>query len=431
MPPALFVFAVISMVIVALLVFVILFEPGLEYVIEAPDVPLDSDEYLCLLGALADAEIHGNSSIRVLANGDVFYEAELSAIGAAKQSINMERYIFVRGEIADRYLQALTERARAGVKVKVVIDAIGSFTTRDSYFKLLRDAGGQVKWYQPPFRLYTLKRFNNRTHRELLVVDGRTGFVGGAGVADWWFKGDAKHPQWRDTMFQVEGKLVTGLQTTFAENWLESSGEILSGSADFPLCRERPFPKSQGGLSGLVVISAPSAGRATRARILFQVLLASARKSILITTPYFLPDQRARREMICAIRERGVKVRILTPGKHADHLMTRRAGRRRYDDLLQAGAEIFEYEPSMIHAKVMVIDALWCVVGTTNFDNRSFGLNDEVNIATADRELARQLSESFESDLTRSRPITHAEWSRRPLSERVVEWASWILERQS
>ncbi len=431
MHPALLVYAIISMVIVGLLVFLILFEPGLEYLVEAPEASLDSDEYLCLLGALADAEIHDNSSIQVLTNGDVFYEAELAAIRAAKQTVNMERYIFAKGAVAQRYIEALAERARAGVKVKLVIDAIGSFTTWDRYFKPLRDAGGKVMWYQPPFRLGSAKRFNNRTHRELMVIDGRIGFVGGAGVADWWLTGDARHPQWRDTMFRIEGKLVAGLQTTFAENWLESSGEILSGDEYFPICSEHPWAKTGTGVSGIVVISSPSAGRATRARVLFQLLLASARESIVITTPYFLPDQRARREMICAIRQRGVKVRILTPGAHADHLMTRRAGRRRFGELLHAGAEIYEYQPSMIHAKVMVIDRLWCVVGSTNFDNRSFGLNDEVNVAAPDSGLAQRLHEDFETDLAKSQRVTYEEWSHRPLHERVVEWASRLLERQS
>ncbi len=431
MHPALLVYAIISMVIVALLLFLILFEPGLEYLVKAPDAPIESDEYLCQLGALADAEIHDRCSIEVLTNGNIFYEAELEAIRAAQVTINMERYIFAKGEVAQRYIDALSERARAGVKVKLVIDAIGSFTTGNSYFKPLREAGGQVMWYQPPFRLASFKRFNNRTHRELMVIDGRLGFVGGAGVADWWFKGDTKHPQWRDTMFRIQGEMVIGLQTTFAENWLESSGEILSGADYFPLCRGKLWQQNDEGVSGLVVISSPSAGRATRARVLFQTLLASATQSILITTPYFLPDRSARREMIDAIKKRGVKVRILTPGKHADHLMTRRAGRRRYGDLLLAGAEIHEYQPSMIHAKILVIDGRWCVVGSTNFDNRSFGLNDEVNVATADPGLATALEKDFANDLSKSRRINYEEWNNRPFHERIVEWASWILERQS
>ena len=232
----------VSLVLMALLLFLVLFEPGLEYKVERPGVPLDSDEFLCLLGALSDAEVHDHNRLEVLANGDVFYEAELAAIRAAKESVHVERYIFAKGEVASRYIDALAERARAGVKVKLVLDAMGSFTTWDSYLKPLREAGGRVCWYQP-IRWTNAKRFNNRTHRELVVIDGRVGFVGGAGVADWWYKATGKKgekPQWRDTMFRVEGEMLIGLQTCFAENWLESSGEILGGDADyFPACRGR------------------------------------------------------------------------------------------------------------------------------------------------------------------------------------------------
>ncbi len=432
MHPALFVYAIISMVVVAMLVFLILFEPGLEYCVKSLGLPLDGKVFARVLGALADAEPHEDMRVKVLTNGDVFYAAELDAIRNAKQTIHLERYIFRGGdEIGRRYIEALTERARAGVKVKVVLDYIGSFTTWDSLLGPLRDAGARIKWYQP-IRWYTFKRFNNRTHRDLLIVDGRIGFVGGAGVADWWAKATKKDPQWRDTMVQIEGKLVTGLQATFADNWLESSGEILSeGAEDFPECdRDEPTGDSAGEV-GIVVISSPSIGRATRARILFQVLLANATKTIDITSPYFLPDRSARREMIRAVKERGVRLRILVPGKHADHLLTRSAGRRRFGELLEAGAEIHEYQPSMIHAKVLIIDELWSVVGTTNFDNRSFGINDEVNVAFQNVKLAQRLKEDFERDLSQSKRITIEMWNRRPITERITEGLSRIVERQS
>ncbi|HEX8912973.1 MAG TPA: phospholipase D-like domain-containing protein [Humisphaera sp.] len=431
MPYWLIVVAVLSMAVVALLLVLLLFEPGLAYKATAPDVPVDSDAFLCVLGALVDAEVHDYERVEVPTNGDVFYEAELAAIRAATSTVHMERYIFAKGDVAKRYVDALAERARAGVRVKLVLDYIGSFSTWDAYLEPLRAAGGQVCWYQP-VSLANAKRFNNRTHRELLVVDGKVGFVGGAGVADWWFRGEPKKPQWRDTMFRLEGDILLGLQTTFAENWLESSGEILPGDADhFPACRGDGWATDRKGESGLVVISSPGAGRATRARILFQVLLASATRTIDITTPYFLPDRSAIREMVRAVKERGVRVRILVPGEHADHLMTRRAGRRRYGPLLEAGAEIHEYGPSMIHAKILVVDGVWCVFGTANFDNRSFGLNDEVNVAINDRELAERLAADHAADLSRSHRVTLEEWRRRPLTERVVEWASRVLERQS
>jgi cardiolipin synthase A/B len=431
MPTWLLVIAIISMVIVALLLFLILFEPGLEYRVRPLKAPLDSDEFVNALGALSDAQPHRYSRVQVLTDGDQFYEAELKAIREAKETINMEHYIFRPDEMGRKYVEALTERARAGVKVKVVLDWIGSFTTRDRFFAPLREAGGRLTWYQP-LRWYTFKRFNNRTHRNLLIVDGRVGFVGGAGVADWWMKDTPNQPKWRDTAFRVEGEAVVGLQSTFADNWLEGSGGVLAGGADyFPGCRGETRNENDRGRAALVVNSDPSIGRGSRARILFQVLLAQAKESIDITTPYFLPDGSGRREMARAIKERGVKVRILVPGKHSDHIMTRRASRRRFGELLAAGAEIYEYEPAMIHSKVMVIDKLWNVVGTTNFDNRSFGINDEVNLAVIDRELAARLNEDFCRDVSQSHRVTAEEWNKRPLTERAVEWASWILERQS
>jgi cardiolipin synthase len=432
MPIPLVVFAIISMVVVALLVFLILFEPGLEYQVKPLGLPLDGKVFARVLGALADAEPHAGKRVEVLTNGDVFYEAELEAIRNAKQTIHLERYIFRGGdEIGRRYVDALAERARAGVKVKVVLDYIGSFTTWNELLAPLREAGACVEWYQP-IRWYTFKRFNNRTHRDLLIVDGRIGFVGGAGVADWWATPTKKQPRWRDTMFRVEGELVTGLQATFAENWLESSGRVLAGGNDyFPECRKEEQPTNAASEIGIVVNSSPSIGRGTRARILFQVLLANAGKTIDITSPYFLPDRSARREMIRAVKERGVRLRILVPGKHADHLLTRSAGRRRFGELLEGGAEIYEYTPSMIHAKVLIIDGLWSIVGTTNFDNRSFGINDEVNVAFQNVALADRLMQDFERDLSQSKQVTLERWNARPMRERMIEFASRILERQS
>jgi cardiolipin synthase len=289
--------------------------------------------------------------------------------------------------------------------------------------------GGRVEWYHP-LGLLTLPRINNRTHRELLIVDGRVGFIGGAGIADHWLLdqkkllGKGKKRRWRDTMFRVEGKAVMNLQSTFAENWLEASGEVITGKHYFPFC------EASGRMRVMVVNSSPSAGRSTRARMLYQTLLAAAQKSIHITTPYFLPDRSARAEMIRAIKDRGVKVTIITPGRHADHLLTRRSSRRLYGELLEAGAEIYEYKPSMIHTKTMVIDGLWSVVGSTNFDNRSFGLNDEVNLAAFDPGLAGRIEEDFARDKARSRAVSLREWRRRSVFERAHELFGWLLERQ-
>ena len=420
---ALFVLSGIVVSLVVVILFLLL-GPGLRYtIVRPPTVGIASEAFLRILASLADAQVYRGARIDVLANGERFYEAELAAIREARHSINLEAYIFRRGEVCGRFVAALAERARAGVEVSLVLDAVGSFTTWRSYFKELSEAGGRVHWYHP-LRWYTLPRINNRTHRELLIIDGRVGFIGGAGFADVWrFDRDGRR-RWRDTMFRVEGDVVRGLQATFVENWVESSGEILTA--------EHYFPKASatGSVTALIVNSSPTTGLSTRARVLFQTLLASAHKSILITTPYFLPDRSARQEMLRAIRERGVKVTIITPGRHSDQLLTRRSSRRLYGTLLQAGVKIHEYQPGMIHTKALVVDDLWSVVGSTNFDNRSFGLNDEINLAACDADLARRLVEDFARDLAQSRAISYAEWRRRSLIERGHELLGSLLERQ-
>ncbi|MFY9555844.1 MAG: cardiolipin synthase [Blastocatellia bacterium] len=418
------VLAIIAIAFLLLMLILALFEPGLRYKIaRARSVALGSDDFFRVLSGLTNSTLHANNRVDVLTNGEVFYEAELEAIRNAKHNINIEAYIFQKGRIASRFIDALIERAQAGVKVNLVIDAIGSFATWDSYVKPLRDAGGRVERYHP-IRWYTLPRINNRTHRELVIVDGRVGFIGGAGIADHWLYEKRKSKRWRDTMFRVEGDGVTDLQSTFVENWLEASGEVLASPDYFPPCQ--PL----GDAHVLVVDSSPSVGASTRARFLFQTLIASARKSICIATPYFLPDRSVREEMVTAIKERGVEIIILTPGKHADHLLTRTSSRRLYGQLLKAGASIYEYKPSMMHAKIMIVDEGWSVVGSTNLDNRSFALNDEVNLAAFDPDLAARLHEDFAYDLAESASVSYDQWKRRSLFERAHEWLGWVLERQ-
>ena len=407
-----------------LLLFLALFEPTLRYKIaRMPSTPIDSDRFLNILSTVADASIHYNTSVEVLTNGEVFYEAELAAIRAAKRSINIEAYIFQKGEVTKRFVEALTERARAGVRVNMVLDAVGSFATWNSYFKDLCSAGGRVAWYHG-FYPHTLPRLNNRTHREIIVVDCEVGFVGGAGFADHWLIPKKRRARWRDTMFRIDGDAVSSLQAVFVENWLESTGELLISDEYF--CFGGP-PTSN---AAMIVDSAASAGQSTRARMLFQTLLAAAQERIEITTPYFLPDAGVRSELIRAIRERNVRVRIVCPGRHADHLLTRRSSRRLYGDLLRAGAEIYEFKPSMIHTKSLVIDGKWSVVGSTNFDHRSFSINDEVNLVSNAPALAERLREDFARDVSVSRQVSYESWKNRPIFEKVYEGFGRILERQ-
>lgn len=424
-PTSLFVAGVIALTFLGAFVLSGLFAPLPDYEITNRNQlpPNDSSDFLNLVESLADAKVNRTGNLKVLKNGPCFYTAELEAIRRATRSVNLEAYIFQKSVIGRQFLDAMTERARAGVQVNVVLDAFGSAGATRMFFRPLLEAGGKVAWYNKP-TWYRLTQLGNRTHRELLIVDGNIGFIGGAGIADQWFHGAHGKPRWRDTMVRVEGEAVPNLQATFAENWLAACGELLNGDAYFPniVCSHETV--------ALVVNSTSTVGGSTRARVLFQLLLASAKRSISITTPYFLPDKSLTRELCRAIEERGVKIRILVPGLQSDHLVTRSASRGGYGPLLKAGAKVYEYQPAMIHAKVMCVDGLWAVVGSTNFDNRSFGINDEVNLAVCDTAFTERLENDMSDDLQESCCVSLDEWRHRPLVERAPELLGWIFERQ-
>ena len=402
-------------------VLVLLFTPRIDYHFTGP--ASGEAHLLRVLEEECQTRLHKGQRVEVLTNGAHFYPAMLAAIGEARHSINVEAYIFQPGHIADQIVEALAERARAGVEVRVVLDAIGSSRMKWSAAAArLTEAGCRLDYYQP-LKWYRLHRANNRTHRELLIADGRIAFVGGAGVADWWHEASGPDdPAWRDTMVRVEGPVVASLQGVFAENWLECGGEILTSPACWP-----PLA-SAGPVDALVIRSSPS-DRATASRVAFQLLMACARKSIDIHTPYFLPDKTLRRALVETVA-RGVRIRVLVPGPRTDQRLVRLASRRLYDQLLEKGVRIFEYQPGMTHAKVLMIDDRWAIVGTTNFDNRSFEHNDEVNVAFCDHDVATRLRQDFETDLAQSTEITHDAWLRRPLLEKALKPLSWLLERQ-
>ncbi len=421
------IFSAIALVMVTAWFLIALFKPNMNYRVSPPAATLESPEFWRMLESLADARLHPNNRIQVLPNGENYYQAELQTIAQAQQSIHLEMYIFNDSEIGKRFVAALAERARAGVQVRMVVDAIGSLSTSKDFFKPVTDAGGKIEWYHP-VRWYNWDKANNRTHRELIVIDGRKAFVGGAGVGDHWLTAKDGKPRWRDTMVFIEGPAVSALQGTFVENWLEASGEVISDPAFFPIITSSGT-QGDGGSPAMVVNSSASAGGSTRARILFQTLLASAKSTIYMSTPYFLPDDDARNDLIKAVK-RGVTVKIITPGKQSDHAVTRSSSRRLYGELLEHGAEIYEYQPTMMHAKILIVDGKWSVVGSTNMDNRSFELNDEVNLAAFDGEMSRRLTEDFMEDLKASRRVSYEEWTKRPWRERLTEQLGWLIERQ-
>jgi cardiolipin synthase len=401
-------------------VLVLLFTPRIDYHVTIPLRP-DSDEFLHVIQSTCQAALHHGNEEQVFTNGSQFYPAMRDAILAAQVSVNLEAYIFTSGEVADMLIDAMIERARAGVEVRVVLDAIGSSGLRNACRVRLREAGCVVAFYQP-LRWYRLHRMNNRTHRELLVVDGTLAFTGGAGVADWWMKPEGRHPAWRDTMVRLEGPIVAALQGVFAENWLECCGEILTGPRHFPRLEH------VGSVEMMLVKSSPS-DRATSSRVVFQMLIEGAIRSIDICTPYFLPDRALRRALVRTAR-RGVGVRVLVPGAMSDQRLVRLASRRMYHELLEGGVQIFEYRPAMTHVKTLLVDEIWAVIGTTNIDNRSFEHNDEVNVATRNRRVAGRLRRDFESDLAASDEVSLPQWQSRPLFEKLVGPICWILERQ-
>ncbi len=399
---------------------VILFTPGINYHLSRR-ISVADPRFLYTVQSTCQAPLHEGNSVVILTNGCAYYPAMIDAIRGATTSIVMELYIFQPGKIADQFIDALSERARHGVTVTIVVDAIGSFSLWGRPVRRLRKAGCRIESYQR-LRWHTLARINNRTHRELLIVDGRIAFAGGSGVADWWgFKERCERP-WRDTMARFEGPVVGAIQGVAVENWLECCGEILVGPEYFPEL------DAAGSSMAFVVKSSPS-DRATASRVTFQMLMAGAEHHVRISTPYFLPDRALRRSLI-EIAKRGVVLTVIVPGWSTDQRWVRLASRRMWGSLLEAGVRIFEYQRTMMHAKILVVDGTWSVLGTTNFDNRSFEHNDEVNVAIRDRDVAARLLADYERDLLDSEEVTLDKWRARALWEKIVGPFVWILERQ-
>ena len=402
------------------LIVVFLFTPGINYHL-ARRTSVHADDFLYTLQSTCQAALHHGNKVTIFTNGPAFYPAMLDAIRSATHSVNLECYIFQPGKIADQFIDALAERARIGVNVTIVVDAIGSFHLWGKPLRRLKEAGCRIEAYQQ-FHWYRLARLNNRTHRELVVIDGRIAFIGGAGIADWWALPHKAKPPWRDTMARIEGPIVAALQGVAAENWLECCGEIITGPDYFPDL------EAVGDTTAFVIKSSPS-DRATASRVAFQLLMEGADHHIRIATPYFLPDRALRRALV-RVAQRGVAVDIIVPGRHTDQRWVRLASRRMWGQLLAAGIRIHEFRPGMTHMKILIVDELWSVLGTTNIDNRSFEHNDEINVALRDPQVAARLLADYEQDLRDSDEITHNRWQRRALWEKIVGPFVWILERQ-
>ena len=373
------------------------------------------------LGAmLGPATVPGNR-IENLENGEQIFPAMLEAVRSAQRTINFETYIYWSGRVGKQFADVLSERARAGVKVNVLVDWVGSQKMDDALAEQMQAAGVEIQRYHP-LHWYNLGRMNNRTHRKLLVVDGRIGFTCGVGIADQW-AGSAQDPDhWRDSHYRLEGPAVAQMQAAFLDNWIKTTGKVLQGADYFPALEPR------GEAIAQVFTSSPSGGGDSM-QLMYLLSITAAEHTIDLSASYFVPDDLTRKALLAALG-RGVRLRIIVPGKHIDELLVRQASRADWGELLQAGAQIHEYQPTMFHCKLMIVDSQLVSVGSTNFDNRSFRLNDEANLNIYDRGWAERLEDVFEADLARSRKITLEDWKHRPLQQKMVERFSALLSSQ-
>jgi len=373
------------------------------------------------MGALLGPAIVPGNRITALQNGAEIFPAMLRAIGAAQRSVTFETYIYWSGEVGNQFAAALIERARRGVRVHVMLDWLGSEKIEDSLIERMQAAGVEVERYHA-LHCYSLGRINNRTHRKVLIIDGTIGFTGGVGIADQW-NGRAQDPDhWRDSHFRLEGPVIGQMQAAFLDNWIKTTGNVLHGDAYFPDLAE------VGELEMQMFISSPAGGSASM-RLMYLTAITAAEHSIDIAAAYFIPDRLMAAELVRA-RQRGVRVRVLVPGKHTDSKIVRTISRREWGTLLGSGVEISEYEPTMMHTKMLIFDRLMVSVGSTNFDTRSFELNDEASLNVYDGGFARQMTEVFEADLASSSPYSLARWQRRPWTQRAAEAALLPIRAQ-
>ncbi|PYK29849.1 MAG: cardiolipin synthase B [Verrucomicrobia bacterium] len=350
-----------------------------------------SPEFRQSAGSLLGPNFVSGNNVTTLINGDQIFPAMLSAIRSAKRSINFETYIFWDGDVGKEFTQALAERARAGVHVNLVLDAQGTRKMGIQNRKQLADAGVQVVKYHSAF-WPDPRRYNNRTHRKLLIVDGRTAFIGGAGIADLWAGNADSTKHWRDNHYKVTGPVVAQLQGSFMSNWLKTNGKVLHGDAYFP-------PLDNTGSS--VAQAIRSGARYENLDLMYLLAIASAKKTLRIENAYFLPDDLVRKELVNAAK-RGVQIEIVVPGNKIDQKLVRAASKRHWPELLEAGIKIYEYEPTMVHVKLLIVDDTFVSVGSGNFDNRSIRLNDEANLDVLDRQFAAEQTRLFEMDKRRS-----------------------------
>ncbi len=393
---------------------------------EIPDIILGEATFFPTIEAHTDAPIVGGNRVEVLLNGDETFPAMLRDIRSARSTITFAQYLFEDGSIARQLAQAFAERCRAGVKADILLDSHGSGNAPSEIIATMRDAGCHVEFFrrieaQGIIFPWKLLHYNYRSHRRILVIDGRIGFTGGYGISESW-TGDGRTPEhWRDTNARIEGPVVKFLQAAFAESWLETTGIAIGGAGYFPPLETRENVAAQ------IVRSSPVGG-SFQNYMLFLLSISSAKTSILITNPYFIPDD-VMTEALVKAAGRGVRVIVLTPAE-IDSQLAYTASRGHYGPLLLGGVQIFEYKASLLHAKTMVVDGVWATIGSTNFDNRSFAFNQEVNLTVYDKAVARRLEDIFQDDLKYSTQISYEEWRSRGIFERLFELFAFPIKEQ-
>lgn len=416
--------ALVSSVLTLLLVFVFLnLSPG-EKRLEHPlghHYDTADPQFRRSMSVLLGPPILDGNKVDTLLNGDAIFPAMLAAIRGAQRTISFETYIYWSENIGRQFSDALSERARAGVKVHLMLDYIGSMKIDDSSLAAMRAAGVQVQRYHKPV-WWKLARLNNRTHRKLLIVDGKIGFTGGVGIADQW-RGDAQDQQhWRDSHFRVEGPVVGQLQAVFVDNWSKATGVVLDGPAYFP-----DLPAA--GTQAAQMFSSSPTGGSESMHLMYLMAISSAKTSIYLSSSYFVPDALTVQAMVDAAK-RGVRIQIITPGQDIDSDVVRAASRARWGQLLAAGVTIAEYQPTMFHVKALVVDALLVSVGSTNFDNRSFSINDEANLNVLDHDFAVRQIAIFDADLRHAKVVTLRAWEQRPLLDKIGDHAASAVGAQ-
>jgi cardiolipin synthase A/B len=397
-------------------------EQGDGYDLRGGTLEVYSDEFLRAAEATTSSPIAPGNHAEILVNGDRIFPAFIESIAAARQSVNLLTYIYWHGEIARAIADAVCERAQAGIEVNILLDAVGSAKMGRELTGQMRDAGANFALFRPP-KPYAIRRVNNRTHRKLCIVDGRVGLIGGVGIADEW-SGDAEDPDhWRDTHVRVRGPVVRGLQGAFAENWLEATGDVLVGPRYLP-----DLEPLDGGCRMQLVRSSAGVGD-TNMEALYFLAIACARERLQLTAAYFAPRP-AFIDALCDAAARGVDVRVLVPGEHIDKGFVRQAGRGCYEQLLECGVRIWEFCATMLHAKTLTIDGCWTSVGSVNFDNRSFQLQDEATLCVSSESFTAALDDQFERDLARSAEIELERWRGRSLRAKASERALKLARRE-